>query len=149
MTYKILEIFDNLGPMSRVKTKAQYEKMTEDFKSRNMANMQELFAHIDGEADKAAAMQTVAADFAQETFDSFAKRGKVKGTDQMNLSYFMIYYVFPTILTERTEDGEAICDAMKEAFNTRFKANISYTDYETLYNGFVTKIFGIQFGKKD
>lgn len=149
MTYKIQEIFDNLAAMSRVKTKAGYESMTEDFKARNMANLQELFDHIDNEGDKAAAMQTVAADFAQETFDTFAKRGKVKGTDQMNLSYFMIYYIFPTVLTARPEDGTAICDALKDAFNTRFKANISYTDYETLYNGFVTKIFGIQFGKKD
>ena len=57
----------------------------------------------------------------------------------------MIYYVFPTILSE--ENGAAICDTLKDVWNSRFKCNISYTDYDSLMEGFQTKIFGIPIGK--
>ena len=47
--------------------------------------------------------------FCEDVFEGFKKFGKVRGADQMNLNYFMIYFVFPTILSEE-ENGEDLTE---------------------------------------
>ena len=138
MSYNVNKIFEDVAFLSKVHNKAAYEKNTELFKEERYSE----FAALVKAEDVSAEAQR----FCEDVFMAFKKLGKVRGADQMNLNYFMIYYVFPTILCEEQE-GKAICDSLKDTWNSYFKCNISYTDYNTLYEGFQTKIFGIPIGK--
>ena len=138
MSYNVNKIFEDVAFLSKVHNKAAYEKNTELFKEERYSE----FAVLVKAEDVSAEAQR----FCEDVFMAFKKLGKVRGADQMNLNYFMIYYVFPTILCEEQE-GKAICDSLKDTWNSYFKCNISYTDYNTLYEGFQTKIFGIPIGK--
>jgi len=150
MAYNVGELFKNYEYLIKVKTKSEYADNTERFKADSLNYLSEILDDIDQASDKA----EIAKNFAQDVFNAFEKRGKVKETRLVSINYYMIYFIFPTILSERTEDGEAICEAIKTAWNEKFKCNISYADYNTLNDGFVTKLFGIPvgaigFGKKD
>ena len=136
--YNVDKIFDDVAFLSKVHNKKQYEANTQNFKSERYPELSALV--------KAEDVATEAQKLCEDVQAAFKKFGKVRGADQMNLNYFMIYYVFPTILSEEQE-GKAICDTLKDTWNKFFKSNIDYTDYETLYEGFQTKIFGIPVGK--
>ncbi|MCR5196666.1 MAG: hypothetical protein K6D38_10110 [Pseudobutyrivibrio sp.] len=138
MKYDIERIFDDYTFLGNVHTKAQYEDNTKLFLEKRYSGLKELVEA----SDVASECQK----FCQDVFETYKKFGKVRGRVQMNLNYFMIYYVFPSILTNE-ENGKDICDALKDAWNQNFKCNINYTDYNTLYDGFQMKIFGIPIGK--
>lgn len=71
------------------------------------------------------------------------KRGKIDGRTQIDLNFFMIYYVFTNILRSG-EDGQIIAEGVRNAWSKSFKdGDIQYTDYDSLYNSFREKIFGI------
>ncbi|MBR5637123.1 MAG: hypothetical protein IKW81_09370 [Pseudobutyrivibrio sp.] len=138
MSYNVNKIFEDVSYLSKVHSKKEYEANSLRFKDERYGELENLISAEDVSAE--------ARSFCEDVFISFKKFGKVRGADLMNLNYFMIYYVFPTILCEEQE-GKAICDAIKDTWNSYFKCNISYTDYNTLYEGFQTKIFGIPIGK--
>lgn len=138
MGYNIEKIFEDVAYLSKVHSKNDYESHTNRFKEDRYQELKALVEASDVEAQ--------AKVFCEDVFNSFKKFGKVRGAEMMNLNYFMIYYVFPTILSEE-EQGTEICDTLKAVWNDRFKSNISYTDYETLKEGFQTRIFGIPIGK--
>ena len=72
------------------------------------------------------------------------KKGKIDSRTQVDLNFFMIYYVFPTILGTEHEYAKLIADSICSAWGKRFKeSQIQYTDYDTLYGSFREKIFGI------
>ena len=138
MSYNVDKIFEDVAFLSKVHNKKAYEANTNRFKEERYQELSDLVnaEDVGAEAQK----------FCEDVFIAFKKFGKVRGADQMNLNYFMIYYVFPTILCEEQE-GKTICDTLKATWNSYFKCNIDYTDYNTLYEGFQTKIFGIPIGK--
>ena len=74
----------------------------------------------------------------------FEKRGRIKGNQQMDLNFFMIYYVFPAILMTQSEDAKLMADTLCETWGNSFKdSKIGYTEYDKLYESFKEKIFGI------
>ncbi len=138
MSYNVEKIFFNVAHMSKVHAKPAYEEMTREFKEDRYSEMSDLVHSQD--------VAKEAENFCEDVFEGFKKFGKVRGADQMNLNYFMIYFVFPTILSEE-ENGEDICNILRDTWNKRFGCNINFTDYNTLYESFRTKIFGIPIGK--
>ena len=140
MGYEVKKIFEDVDYLSKVHTKKDYEKQMNMFKENRYSLLSGI---IDAENPKAEAEI-----FCEDVNDEFKKFGKVRGGALMNLNYFMIYYVFPAIqLTEEEEKAIRICDTIKDVWNSKFKSNISYTNYETLMDGFQMKIFGIPIGK--
>lgn len=139
MGYNVDKIFADCAYLSKVHSKKQYESHSDRFKTERY---QEFSALVNSDD-----VETECKQFCEDVFMAFKKFGKVRGADQMNLNYFMIFYVFPTILSEEGERATKICDVLRDTWNSRFKANISYTDYNTLMEGFQTKIFGIPIGK--
>lgn len=138
MSYNVNKIFEDVVYLSKVHSKSSYESNTNRFKEDRYPEFSDLV-----KADDVAAESQK---FCEDVFLAFKKFGKVRAADLMNLNYFMIYYVFPTILCEEQE-GKVICDTLRDTWNSYFKSNINYTDYNTLYEGFQTKIFGIPVGK--
>lgn len=71
------------------------------------------------------------------------KRGKIDGRTQADLNFMMIYYVFPTILKQEPV-GKIIADEVLAAWKKNFKdGQIGYTDYDSIYESFREKIFGL------
>jgi len=138
MNYNVEKIFLDLPRMSKVHTKADYEKYTKVFTEERYGELESLV--------KADNVEEQCELFCNDVFENYKKFGKVRGGDQMNLNYFMIFFIFPTILTKE-ENGEAICNTLRDIWNKKFDANINYTNYDSLYDGFRTKIFGIPIGK--
>ena len=139
MGYNVDKIFEDCAYLSKVHSKKQYEANSDKFKADRYQELESLV--------KAQDVESECKQLCEDVFMAYKKFGKVRGADQMNLNYFMIFYVFPTILSEEGEKGTEICDVLRDTWNKRFKASISYTDYDTLMEGFQTKIFGIPIGK--
>ena len=139
MGYNVEKIFEDVAYLSKVHTKSDYEKQMDMFNSARYCLLHQLV-----EADD---IESEAQSFCEDVAGTFKKFGKVRGSDLMNLNYFMIYYVFPAILLN-ADDGNRICDTLRDTWNSYFKSSISYTDYDTLKDGFQMKIFGIPIGKK-
>ena len=76
--------------------------------------------------------------------ERYEKNGKIKGSLQADLNFFMIYYVFPAILMTQSDHAKLMADTLCETWGKSFKGGkIGYTDYETLHKSFKEKIFGI------
>lgn len=95
-----------------------------------------------GDPEKAA--KEIAEVFVEAVKSRYEVKGKIKGTVQADLNFFMIYYVFPAILKRNHEYAKLLADTLCETWGSSFKnSKIGYTDYETLYKAFREKIFGI------
>jgi len=138
MGFNVDGIFEDVARLSKVHTKKDYEAMMKVFKEKRYVYLADLVNAEDVSATAEA--------FCQDVENSFKKFGKVRGGDLMNLNYFMIYYIFPALL-DTEENGKELCDTINDVWNKHFGANISYTDYDSLMEGFRTKIFGIPIGK--
>ena len=90
------------------------------------------------------AAKEIAEVFVEAVKSRYEVKGKIKGTVQADLNFFMIYYVFPAILKRNHEYAKLLADTLCETWGSSFKnSKIGYTDYETLYKAFREKIFGI------
>ena len=141
----IENIFDNRNAMLKHLKKKSYEENTEYFKEKYGHLFDEMFEYVKEAEDKNAAADEVAKVFINAVSKKFAgKNGKVSGRDQVDLNFFMIYYVFPTIVGYESENNKLIADAICNKWGSSFKdSKISYTDYDSLYGSFRHKIFGI------
>ena len=106
----------------------------------------EMTALTAGAEDKektAAEIATVFVDGVERKFIS-PKKGRIDGVVQLDLNFFMIYYVFPAILLTEHADARLIADRIRDEWSRRFKdSDIQYTDYDSIYGAFREKIFGI------
>ena len=123
MLYQVESMFDDMEKKMRRLKKQKYEENMENFMAANEAYFLEMEVYLDkGDPEK----------------------GKIKGTVQADLNFFMIYYVFPAILKRNHEYAKLLADTLCETWGSSFKnSKIGYTDYETLYKAFREKIFGI------
>ena len=138
MSFAVEKIFEDLSHLSKVHTKKEYEAAMDMFRADRFSLLNDLVESGD--------YKVYSHLFCQDVHEEFKKFGKVRGAQLMNLNYFMIYYIFPSILLEK-ENGAEICDVLRDTWNDFFKSNINYTDYDSLMSGFQTKIFGIPIGK--
>ncbi|MCR5686644.1 MAG: hypothetical protein K6G58_01245 [Lachnospiraceae bacterium] len=143
MLDNVEQVFTDLELMLRKLKKASYEANMERFRREQRQLIDEMTGRVKTADDPEAAAKAVGDDFAEAAYNAFSKNGKVGGRKAADLSFFMIYYVFPAILLTNEECADRVCSAIRSAWNSRFKTNISYTDYDTLYGSFRNKIFGI------
>ena len=139
MAFNIAKIFEDVAPLSKISSKKEYEQKMNMF----LSDRYELLNDLVSASDIAGASK----EFCQGVTAEFKKLGKVHMGDLMNLNYFLIYYIFPAILKNEGENGAVICDTLRDTWNSHFNSKINYTDYDTLMEGFQTKIFGIPIGK--
>ena len=146
MLQGIETIFDNMEQMMHHLKKKSYEANTEVFVRDHGFYFQEMKEYVEaaGEGKEAAALE-LAECFANAVEKKYKnKKGKINARTQMDLNFFMIYYVFPTILKLESPDYKLIADSVCKVWSQTFKdSDIQYTDYDTLYASFREKIFGI------
>lgn len=143
MLDKITLIFDDYEVKMKRLKKAAYKQNMEAFCEEQRDIISEMLTLVGQAEDKDAKAIEIGQDFSKKIFDIFAKRGRVSGTKKSDLSLFMIYYVFPTILLTRNPNAELLCDKMRDTWNEQFKVNINYADFDTLCAGFRDKMFGL------
>ena len=145
MLENIAGMFENMNDMLKKLKKKNYETNTIQFRNTYGHYFEEMFEYVEKSEDKETACESVGECLVQDVQTAFAnKRGKIDSRTQADLNFYMIYYVFPTILGMEREDSKLLADAICKVWGRSFKdSNIQYTDYDTLYAGFREKIFGI------
>lgn len=143
MLNQIEIIFDDMVEMLRKLKKISYEKNMNSLRDVHGHFFDEMVKYIEASEDKDTAVSEVVADFIEKVFSAFSNKGKVNGRTQADMTFFMIYYVFPAIILTDSEFAKELCDKLRDGWNTKFGVNINYTDYDTLYNSFRNKIFGL------
>lgn len=138
-------IFDNKERMLSHLKKKSYEKNTKIFLEQNEHYFREMAEYVGEAEDKENAAAEIGECLAQAVKERFAgKRGTINTRTQVDLNFFMIYYVFPTILGMRDVQSEVIAEGIRTVWTKSFKeSSIQYVDYDTLYKSFREKIFGI------
>ena len=138
------DVFGEMKPMlSRLKKK-RYEE--------NMEWLRETYGHYFKEMtelmDKAEDREKTSSEIASSILDAADRKlrrwGRIPGYVEVNLTFFMVYYIFPAILLEESPYSTAIADDLQEEFKKRFKnSNLCYADYQTIHDGFNEKIMGM------
>ncbi len=143
MLYQIETMFDDMEKKTRKLKKQKYEEIMETFMADNEAYFLEMETYLAKENPEAAAKE-ISKTIVDAVKSRYEVKGKIKGTVQTDLNFFMIYYVFPAILKRGHEQAKLLADTLCETWGNSFKdSKIGYTDYDTLYNSFREKIFGI------
>ena len=128
MGYKVDKIFEDCACLGKVHSKEQYKVNSDKFKEERYPELETLVKAQDVEAE--------CRQFCEDVFMTFKKFGKVRGTDRMNLNYFMIFYVFPTILSEEGDKAAEICETLKNTWNCPIiiytRPKYSNTHYEEM-----------------
>ena len=139
-------IFEDMKPMMKKLKKKNYKSNMEDFLARHGHYFGEMTEHVGSADDKSAAADEIARIFTEKVEKAYLspKKGRIEPVLQLDLNFFMIYYVFPAILKTEHEDAGLIADHLRDEWSRRFKdSDIQYTDYDSLYAAFREKIFGI------
>lgn len=146
MLKDIQTIFDNHKEMMDHLKKKSYEKNMEIFVEKYGHYLTEMTDYVDAAEDKDAAAKELAVCLVDAVDTKYSKgiRKKIPSFLQADLNMYMIYFVFPAILKTEHEESKRIADAICNEWRQRFKeGQIGYTDYDSIYNSFREKIFGI------
>ena len=143
MLQQVESIFENMAPMLKGLKKKSYETNMKAFREKNNEFFFGLMDQLKM-GNKEVIAKHLSNSFVMAVKQIFEKNGKIKGKLQMDLNFFMIYYVFPSILMTQSDDAKLMADTLCETWGNSFKdGKIGYTDYDTLYESFKEKIFGL------
>lgn len=146
MLENVETMFSNMEYMLKKLKKESYEENTQQFLGRYGHYFQEMMEYMDAAQDKEKAAGEIAAVLGEcvETMFGKGSKKKIASRTQSDINFFMIYYVFPSVLRTEHQDCKLVADSICAEWKKRFKnSEIGYTDYDTLYNAFREKIFGI------
>lgn len=144
MLEQVESMFDNMVGMLKKIKKKTYEPRMQGFRLKYSDYFTEMTEYMDSMEDKEQAAQDIAEAFVSAVKAGAEKNGKIGGRKQVDMNFFMIYYVFPAILLTEHENAKEIADAICARWGKTFKnSEIGYTTYEKLYDSFRNKIFGI------
>ncbi len=144
-------MFDNSAAMfegyrtklKKIKKKT-YEERFAAFFAQNRSCFEDMTQYVKGREDKEVAADEVANIFAENVFAEYANAGKLSGSDRTDLSLFMIYYVFPSIIKLEDVNSRLLCDHIRDEWRRRTdNPAFDYTTYEDLHGSFQEKLFGI------
>ncbi len=129
--------------LKKIKKKT-YEERFAIFLNENRAVLEDMTQYIKGREDRETAAGEVANIFAENVFAEYGRGGKIPGSIQTDLSLFMIYFVFPSILKLDDATSKVLCDAIRDEWRKRTdNPAFDYTSYEDLHGSFQEKLFGI------
>ncbi|MCR4657846.1 MAG: hypothetical protein K5770_16730 [Lachnospiraceae bacterium] len=144
MLDNIESVFDGMSTMMKWLKKKKYEENMKRFREVNGHYFDEMMELMEKSDDKDAMASEIAGVFMEGVRRKFKKRGKISGASEVNLTFFMIYYVFPAILLTGSEYCETVADALQAELRNELKNDkIRYADYQTIHDGFNEKILGI------
>ena len=129
--------------LKKIKKKT-YEERFAAFFDENRACFEDMLQYVKGREDTKTAASEVANIFAENVFSEYASNGKLAGGIRIDLSLFMIYFVFPSILKIGDANSEVLCKAIRDEWRIRTdNPDFDYTTYEELHGSFQEKLFGL------
>lgn len=143
------DMYVDIRKMLKKLKKPTYEKNFQEFREKNGYYFQQMTAYVDQAEDKKQAGYEIGRQLTKEVREAFALKkgragGRINSGTQADLNLYTIFYVFPTLLMTESKDAGMIADCICQEWAKEFKGNnIRYTDYDTLYQSFRNKIFGI------
>lgn len=144
MLDQVEDMFDNMAGMLKKIKRKTYEARMQGFRLKYSSYFTEMTEYMDSMEDKEEAAEDIAKAFVAAVKDKAEVKGKIGGRKQVDMNFFMIYYVFPAILLTEHEDAKEIADAICAKWGKTFKnSEIGYTTYDKLCASFRNKIFGI------
>ncbi len=146
------EVFGEMNPLLKRLKKKRYEENMEWLRENHGHYFKEMTELMEKAEDKEKMSSEIATAILDAADKKLRRWGRIPGYAEVNLTFFMIYYIFPAILLEESPYSTALADALQEAFRKRFKnENIRYADYQTIHDGFNEKILGLfgPLGHKD
>lgn len=106
-------IFEDRDKMMAHLKKKTYKEYTENFIQNHGHYFEEMTTYVEGAKDKEAAAKEIGECLASAVKKTFVnKKGKIGARTQSDLNFFMIYYVFPTILSSGSEYAKTIADGV-------------------------------------
>lgn len=144
-------MFDNTAIMfegyraklKKIKKKT-YEERFASFFGQNRQVFSDMTQYIKGREDAEVAAAEVANIFAENVYAEYGRAGKLSAGDTTDLSLFMIYFVFPSILSLDDANSKVLCDAIRDEWRRRTNnPAYDYTTYEDLHGSFQEKLFGL------
>ena len=134
---------DRVRMMTSLKKKT-YKDFSAEFEGKYANYFSEMREYVEQAEDKKAAADEIGECIMQAVTNTCAnKRGKLDARSRSEASLFMVYYVFPAIL-KLGDTGTVIADGVLAACRAGLKnRSLQYVEYDTIYNGFNEKIFGL------
>ncbi len=137
-------MFEDYRSKLRKIKKKTYEERFEAFFAGNRGCLGDMLQYIKGREDTAVAAGEVANIFAENIYSEYGKGGKLPRDVRDDLSLFMIYFVFPSVLMLSDANSKILCDAIRDEWRKRTdNPKYDYTTYEDLHGSFQEKLFGI------
>ncbi|MCR5830674.1 MAG: hypothetical protein K6G67_00855 [Lachnospiraceae bacterium] len=137
-------MFDGYRTKLKKIKKKTYEERFDLFLDGNRPVFDDMLQYIKGREDASVAADEVANIFAENVFAEYASGGKLPGSVRTDLSLFMIYFVFPSILRIGDANSRLLCDAIRDEWRRRTdNPTFDYTTYEDLHGSFQEKLFGL------
>lgn len=144
MSEQVKRLFDDMPNMLKKLKKATYEENMERFIQLNGPYFDEVTTSVEQAEDRDGAGKQIADRFVTAVEEKYSKNGKISGRMQADLSFFMIYYVFPAILETKKPCADLVADALCTEWSKRIAhRTMGYTTYEKMRSSFREKIFGI------
>jgi len=140
---EVFDMFAGYAGKIRKLNKKTYKLNFETFVDTYGEYFRGLLDQINTVDDKASMATIEGQNFAKEAFEALAVKGKIKKMQKLDISIYVIYYIFPAILESKHENAELLCDKIRDEWNAKFEQNINYADYETIRDGFRDKLFGL------
>ena len=139
-----VSMFDGYKSKLKKIKKKTYEERFDIFFDENRACFEDMTQYILGREDTETAAGEVANIFAENVFAEYGNAGRISASDRTDLSLYMIYFVFPSILKLGDVNSKVLCDAIRDEWRRRTdNPAFDYTTYEDLHGSFQEKIFGI------
>lgn len=139
-----IQMFANYKLMlKKIKTKT-YEERFAKFMADNKSNLDAMLVYVRGRQDKDTAAAEVASIVAENVYSEYGRWGRLSGGAKADLSLYMVYFIFPSILKTEDENAVLLCDAIRDEWRTRTNNPIyEYTTYDELHGTFQEKLFGV------
>ncbi len=129
--------------LKKIKKKT-YEERFDLFFAENRSCFEDMTQYVKGREDNKVAAAEVANIFAENVFSEYKRGGKLPGDVKTDLSLFMIYFIFPSILKLQDANSRILCDAIRDEWRKRTdNPAFDYTTYEDLHGSFQEKLFGL------
>lgn len=139
-----VSMFDGYKSKLKKIKKKTYEERFDIFFDENRACFEDMTQYIKGREDTETAAGEVANIFAENVFAEYGNAGRISASDRTDLSLYMIYFVFPSILKLGDVNSKVLCDAIRDEWRRRTdNPAFDYTTYEDLHGSFQEKLFGL------
>lgn len=143
MLQGIEQIFDNITEMITGLKRTTYQEKFKTFQAEYGYYFEEMSAYMKETENHEAAAEAVGIRLMHAAEKKCGNRcGKLDGRTRSELSLFMVYYIFPSIL-KQGGDMETLAEGvLKVSRKTLRNKELQCADYDTIYYGFSDKILG-------